>query len=382
MPLEIKTINNVKDFYSSKAQWEKLLSQSQANKLFLSWQWQHSWWQTWGEKLELKLMILQAYDGAELVGLAPLYLEHAKLKGIYPLKRMQFIGNAWGKVATVRTEYLEFIANENMEETVCEAFIQHISELGDWDEFVLCDVPKTSATFKHIKQCNKKYQWYLPESITEFGVKINTLGDFEQYISLIGRNTRLKLYNRRKYLQGLKDVEIKTASEHEVDEYLSILNHFHDQRWSKPCFRDPALSFHHTLIKCLNGDQKYELSCISVDSKPVSLIYNLSANDTCYNIQAGYIENYDKKLSLGTLHLGYSIEQAFNDNMVTGFDLLIGSGKNEFYKNRYKGDLVEFETLRIVRNNAIKLHIVMYSLLPDSVKSTLSIILHKLKSIF
>lgn len=381
MQLKVKAIKNVNEFYSLKEQWENLLSQSQANKLFLSWQWQYSWWSTWGDELGLKLLILQAYDGSELVGLAPLYLEDINIKGIYTLKRMQFIGNAWGKVATVRTEYLEFIASASRDEAVCEAFIQYISELKEWDEFVLCDVPKVSSTLKFIKQLKKKYRCYLPEPITEFGVKIDTSGDFKEYLSLIGRNIRLKLYNRRKYLQGLKDVEIKVACDHEVDEYLSILNDFHTQRWGKPCFREPALDFHSALIKSLNKRQAYELSCIYIDSKPVSLLYDLSAGDVSYNIQAGYIENYDKKLSLGTMHLGYAIEQAFNDKAITAFDMLIGAGKNEFYKNRYKGEVIEFETLRIVRNNAFKVYLFIYYLLPDSVKNTLSIIVRKLKPV-
>lgn len=381
MQLKVKAISDVNEFYSLKDQWEDLLSHSLANKLFLSWQWQFSWWSTWGDKLGLKLQILQVYDASELVGLAPLYLDDINIKGVYTLTRMQFIGNAWGKVATVRTEYLEFIVSAKKEDAVCEALIKYIAALKEWDEFVLCDIPKASSTYKYFKQIKNKYHWYQPEPVTDFGVKVDTSGDFKKYISLIGRNTRLKLYNRRKYLQGLKNVELKIANEVEIDKYFSILNEFHLQRWGKPCFREAALNFHRTFIKSLSKHQGFELSCIYIDSKPVSLLYNLTTTDTVYNVQAGFLESYDKKLSLGTIHLGYAIEQAFEDKAITVFDMLIGSGKNEFYKNRYKGETVEFETLRIVQNNIFKIYLIIYYLLPESIKSTLSIIVRKLKSI-
>ncbi len=377
--LTIKVIKNKDEFYALKDQWQTLLNKSQSNKLFLSWQWQYSWWLTWGDKLDLKVLILLAYDESELVGIAPLYLDNVNYKGFFNLERIQFIGNSWDKCDTVRTEYLEFITSANMDETVCEAFIHYISELDDWDEFVLCDIPNTSTTFSSIKQLKKKFRWYLPKLNTDYGVKIITCGDFKSYISLLGRNTRLKLYNRRKHLLGLKDVKIDVASKFEIDKSFTTLNALHKQRWGKECFTVTALSFHITLIQCLNEHQSYELSCISIDSKPVSLLYNLTAHNTNYNIQAGYIENYDKKLSLGTMHLGYAIEKAFNDKTVRAFDMLIGSGKNEFYKNRYKGVIAEFQTLRVVRSNKLKLFLIVYYLVPDYIKKIISSLIYKLR---
>ena len=180
------------------------------------------------------------------------------------------------------------------------------------------------------------------------------------------------MYNRRKYLQSLKDVEIKVASQHEVDYYFSLLNGFHHERWGKPCFREAALKFHKILIGHLDECQGYELCCIFIDSKPISLLYNLTAGDVSYNIQAGYVENYDKKLSLGTMHLGYAIEQAFEDKAINAFDLLIGSGKNEFYKNKYKGDVLEFETIHIVHSKVLILFYYFLTIIPEPVRKYLS----------
>ena len=66
-------------FFRSRKEWNKLLKSSNSDKLFLSWEWQSTWWKVFSEpentdseKMELQLYVATTTDGT-LLGIAPLY---------------------------------------------------------------------------------------------------------------------------------------------------------------------------------------------------------------------------------------------------------------------------------------------------------------------
>lgn len=351
----VKETNDFMDFKHMREEWAELLCKADANKLFLSWEWQYTWWETWADALGLKLILLKAYHADKLVGIAPLYIDHVRLRSGPKVRRIQFIGNAWGREGTVRTEYLEFIASKSQSPDVCDAFIEYMSEMKHWDEFVICDLQKDSDTYQQIIKHKTRRRWFVDVADKDQGMKIGTIDRFEDYVRGLGPNTRLKLFNRREYLNSRGDVEHVSASKAELDWYLSILNSFHQARWGKDCFTRPSLDFHKTLINRLSGEQNYSLNCIKVDGKPISVLYNLTAGNTVYNIQSGFNQTFNKKLSLGTLHMGYAIEESFSNVRVINFDMLAGRGKTEFYKSKYRGKTVYFVTLRATTSKKLKL---------------------------
>ncbi|AHI29926.1 hypothetical protein AU14_01120 [Marinobacter similis] len=74
-----------------------------------------------------------------------------------------------------------------------------------------------------------------------------------------------------------------------------------------------------------------------------------------YNLQSGYSEDFHKKLALGSLHLGYCIEEAFRDPEVRLFDLLAGGGKHENYKIKLATNITPLISVMIVRGKLLKL---------------------------
>ncbi len=373
--IKVEELSNTSAFRDARQEWTELLQISEANQLFLSWEWQYTWWETWVEVLNIKLMLLKAYEGDILVGIAPLYIDNLRLRSGIKVSRIQFIGNAWRREGTVRTEYLEFITSKRQSSKVCSAFVEYLSNKKDWDEFVICDLQKNTDTYRQIKKQQKYSNWFIDVAEQDHGMNIGVLGKFENYVKGLGRNTRLKLFNRRKYLNGLGNIKYVSASNEDVGQYLSILNTFHQRRWGKDCFAGPSLDFHKILLNRLNDQQNYNLDCINIDGKAISILYNLIINHTVYNIQSGFDENFDKKLSLGTLHMGYAIENAFNDQSVVNFDMLAGKGKSEFYKSKYKGRMVDFVTLRVTRSQMLNLLYMISHIVPDKLKPIFSNIL-------
>jgi len=67
------------------------------------------------------------------------------------------------------------------------------------------------------------------------------------------------------------------------------------------------------------------------ESRPVSLLYNSCYRGGIYNIQVDFYQELHRKLALGTLHLRYAIESAFQNPSVHYFYLLAGDGKSTNY---------------------------------------------------
>lgn len=363
--ITITRITDSGQFRDMRAEWQALLEQSSVSPLFMSWAWQYSWWETWGERLGLQLYLLVARRGDRLVGIAPLYLDRVALAGQLPVIRLQFIGNAFRRQDTVRTEYLEFISETGSADEVCNAFARQIADWDNWDEFVLCDLLSTTPTSQSMQSIAERHGWLKFVRMLDRGVQVDTSGRFDDYLSGLGRNTRLKLYNRRKYLESLGRVELIHADSDTLDDLFSVLNKFHRERWGKDCFAGESLLFHKQFLQRHMESGSYDFECITVDGKPISAIYNVRAADTMFNLQSGFDTQFDSKLSLGTLHMGLAIEEAFSEKGIKAFDLLAGRGKNQFYKTHFNGEIVEFSTLQLVRRRLLKLVYRLYLIIPE-----------------
>lgn len=342
------------DFAEIGKAWNDLLGQSYADRLFLSWEWQYRWWRCWGDSLAGELLLLAATDDrGELIGLAPLFISCNRVKKIFPVRRIQFIGNDWRGTGTVRTEYLDFIARKDIHLEVVEAFLSYIAVNMDFSELVVCDIDTASGTFGFLKDLAGEYGFMCRFSDDDVGNRIRLDGDFRAYLSTLGGSTRASLYNQRKHLGMHDDTQIRYAGEKNFDEYLAILNRLHKKRWDKALFSDIQLKFHLEICAHFASSNDLRLSVIFAKGRPVSALYNIRQGDSEYYLQSGFDPSFHKKLSLGLIHLGYAIEKAFEDG-VRWFDLLVGAGQKTHYKSRLAKSERNVCTLQLVKGLKMK----------------------------
>lgn len=342
------------DFMEIRKEWNELLAQSYADALFLSWEWQYHWWRRWGNLFAGELLLLAATDSqGGLVGLAPLFVSRNRVKKIFPVRRIQFIGNDWRGTGTVRTEYLDFIARKDIHLEVVEAFINHMTVNVAFSEFVICDIENASQTFDFLKGLAGEYGFMCRFSDSDVSNRIRLDGDFHTYLSSLGGSTRASLYNQRKRMGTGDDMHIGYACEKNIEEYLAILSHLHEKRWGKDLFSDAQLKFHLEICRHFASSGSLRLSVIFVKGRPVSALYNIRQGDSEYYLQSGFDPSFHKKLSLGLIHLGYAIEKAFEDG-VKWFDLLVGAGQKTHYKNRLAKNERGVCTLQMIKGLKMK----------------------------
>lgn len=347
-------------FGDSQKEWSELLERSSSDKLFMSWEWLFTWWDTFSDLDNLSLRLFAAYDDeGKLVGLAPLYLQQVTTKKFFKTNRLQFLGNFWRSHVTMRTELQDFIADNQCSNEVVTAFYKHINSLSGWDELVLSDLNKKSKSYevllKDLPLANSYYR-----NAEENDSYYLTLNDtFDVFSKSLGKNTRLKLLNRRKILEGMGDVELVSNMNLDYKECFDLLNSLHIKRWGRPVFEGKRLDFNRKVAELMSEKGALHFSVLTLDNKAISIQYNYIVDKHEYNIQAGFDEDFHKKISLGYLHFGYEIEFAF-ENKLKIYDFLAGEGKNTQYKERLTKSIDTIACMQIIRNRYLKILYCLY----------------------
>jgi len=350
-------------FFHSKNEWNKLLKQSKSDQLFLSWEWQSTWWRTFNDADSMKLRIYVATtDDGTLVGIAPLYLTTVSTAKKFKTRRLQFIGNCWRGKSTMLTELLDFIVDGTRSEDVIRVLYEHIHSLKCWDELIIPFLNTKSETYQLLLNKNLLPNCYLRHAEKYDSYYLTLEGSFQNYTKNLGKNTRLKLINRRKLFDKLGDTSFERMLSSDINEKFRLLNDLHHKRWNKPVFEGKRLKFNKTVSSLLAERGGLSFSIISLNNKPISVQYNFIIDGHCYNIQSGFDEAFHKKISLGYLHFGYEIETSFAQQETT-YDFLAGEGKNTQYKERLTNTCHAMTDLQIIRRPTLKMLYRLYDFL-------------------
>ncbi len=342
-------------FAGMAEEWQRCLEVSDANPLFMSWPWLYSWWETWSQVLGMDLLLLGVFDQEnKLVGIGPFCRRVLVTPAGVRFARLYMIGNAWRLAPTVRTEYCGIIARRGYERKVTETLVTSLEQL-EWDELILSDVPVDQLESLRAGGFSGQQGYRIFRRADDRGIRVDTSGNFDDWLGALGKNTRLKAYNRRAYLQKKGELEFLGHRQWRDGDFFERLNAFHMKRWGKPAFDREALRFHLLLIERLHlcGGEP-AMSLIVYNERCISVLYDLVVRGCRYNLQAGYEEDFDAKVSLGYLHLGLAIEAAFKRGTTSTYDLLAGNGKKQFYKSHFYGESVHFSTFQVVRSPLLK----------------------------
>ncbi|MDC0661951.1 GNAT family N-acetyltransferase [Marinobacter sp. SS21] len=317
--------------------------------LFQTKAWQDSWWETWGHTRGFTL--LSASDGQ----ISGLYEDSYRFRGFLPVRSLQFVGTSNRRINTPRTEYNTLMPcshNGTDARTVLEqALVQN-----RWSEAALTDIRKDSIEFRQITDMAKRHRWLHRVISEDTAYSVNTSGDFEAYLSKLGANTRLRLFNRRKVFESLGEVELCEFWPNRTDEFFKLLDDLIMRRWGKPSFGGgEGMAFQRRFLERVVAEGGVpNLSILKSNGRALSALYNVAFNGRMYNIHSGFEENFNKKLALGTLHIGYNIEECFHRDDIAVFDLLVGTGKNEDYKCRIADRQEPLASIMLVRSPVFK----------------------------
>lgn len=322
--------------------------------LFRSSAWLTAWKEAWGTHPATR----PSGDAVSLpcgTTLEEMIVRTRTYKGkILPVINAFPLGISTREMPSIRSEYF-FLANED--EHLPKTITRYLDNAlqYSWDQFYIADILRSSPTYHLLLQAARARQLDVIHAEIEPTYAIDLRQrDFATYLGNLGKHTRLRLFNRRQHLKKQGPVKIQNIWPDRTA-FFQLLNDFHQRRWGKACYRGRNIDFINLFLDHLTI-QGYEVdfSVMSVSGTPVSAVFDIRYQGRQYNFQSGYLENFCKSVALGTLHLGYQIEAAFNNPAIQFYDFMAGKGKNSDYKKKLVNRSDELATLLLVRSNWLK----------------------------
>jgi len=319
------------EWLAREGAWNALIARAASDPLFLSWEWQTSWWRHFGDELGQEPHILAFSRGAELVGLAPLYRRRVLRSGFLPARSVQLIGLSWREPGPLISEYLDVIAPACELEAVREACLCTLLGEVDWTEFVI-GLTLTGAQWRSaLARVAPEAEPYVREVDRTVSYHADLGAGFAAYLRDLHQSTRRSLWHLRPRLTSHGPVRFEMLRGEDIDAGFADLNRLHRLRWRKPAFAGRRLQFHLELARRLAERGELALSRLRVGGRTVSVLYDIRKRGRQYNIKMAFDPGLSRRISLGLLHFGYAMEAAAEQHIAT-YDFLAGPGRTSDFK--------------------------------------------------
>ena len=329
------------EFAASKEAWDALLDVSDADPLFMSWDWQWRWWAHHREALGAELTLLSFYAGSRLVGLAPFYRHQAAVRGLLHPRRMELIGIAWRNPRAAFSDYLDIIVSHDSRGPVLEALAAWLGSAA-WDDLVLCCTRRGSVAGelaeRHLSRVAR-----VREVDPLNGWCATLPAQFTTYLERLDPEVRRRVFNQRRKLHN---PVLHCAARVDIPEYLDQMWRYLGERWGGQWREFEA--FYRDIAATLQDRGQLRLSSLKSDEGTISVMLNALADKKLYYLQSGFDSARSRGISPGYLHFGYAIEAACDEG-VEQFDFLGGSGQHKDYKRDLLTENIPLVTYHVVR---------------------------------
>jgi CelD/BcsL family acetyltransferase involved in cellulose biosynthesis len=336
------------EWFANETAWNCLLARSNADPLFLSWEWLTQWWRCFAGALSAAADILAFYRGGELVGVAPFYRRRLLRNGLVPASSVQLIGVSWRDPGPMISEYLDVVAAAGETDAVRRACVQILRQERAWSEWVIGFTAAGRQWCEAFSWLDSAQQQYVRELDPMVSYQADLSNGFGPYLRALGQSTRRSVWGLRRRLAEQGKVTFELLAPEQIDSGFNDLNRLHQLRWQRPAFTGAALEFHTRVAQRLASRGELAVSRLCVGGETVSVLYDIRKGARQYNVNLGFNPTFNSKLSLGLVHLGYAMEAAA-EREVGIYDFLAGSGQRSDYKRHLSQSSRTLSCVQVLR---------------------------------
>lgn len=320
--MRIDVFTTYEELQELQPEWNSLLEQSNANTIFLTWEWISSWWMSYGNRK--RLHVLAARENGCCHGIAPLFTEPHRSFG-RPLRRLRFLGDG-----SYDSDYLDFIIRRDQEQEICNCFLEKIAEFDAWDVAQLNEVRQESPTARAIQERFATDRYFACAEVQCPVIELPATWD--NYV----RNLRPRF--RTALRSGLRDVQqmpgaVETLVDvAELETWLDEFFYLHGDRWGirnqKGVFAScEKRQFYRTLSKALL--RRGSLLFTRWRIKSVAVAYQFGF------VHAGCYFHLQEAFDPASAHIGpgislrASVIRELIGTGITKYDFLGGTGRHK-----------------------------------------------------
>lgn len=320
--MKIECFTTTEVFETLRAEWSELLTYVRHNRIFLTWEWQSTWWSAYHPG-DLCVLVVRN-DGGQLVGLAPWFIEQRVKTG----RTIRSVG------CVDVTDYLEVIVHQDFEEPVFEALATYLdANQARYDFIDLCNIPEGSPVLRFLPQLLQANGFSVEIKPQEVCPVIDLPPNWDAYLESLDKKQRHEIRRKIRRSEESGTNWYTVGPEHDLNaETEFFLRLMASASEDKARFlADPQnVAFFRQIVPLLMERGWLQIAFLTVEGKHAAAYLNfLYANEVqVYN--SGLDIEAAQGLSAGIVLLAYLIQYAI-EHGYHRFDFLRG---NEEYKYR------------------------------------------------
>jgi CelD/BcsL family acetyltransferase involved in cellulose biosynthesis len=223
--LSVRLCRTWEDLEKFRYAWDLLLDENPNASIFLTPEWQASWWHAFGRDRELLALVFSDATG-KIAGIAPLYSDR-KSFFVSQVKILRMVGAGSGD-----SDALDFITRPGSERMCAEAFVAWLANDRRWNVCSLETLPRNSLVGRYLSQLLDRAGWQvLTEEFPNFFVDLPP--SWQEYLQCLRPEFRPLLTRYPKRLQSRYSVRIMRCERAEdLDSNLQMLFSLHQMRWT------------------------------------------------------------------------------------------------------------------------------------------------------
>ncbi len=307
-----------------KHTWNALVEQNQTNVPFLRYEFQRVWWEGrgGGEWPQADLMLITAWEGKELIGIAPLF--RALHQGQQALLWLGSIEIA---------DYLDFILLASQGPAFVKGLLDFLEQTGGWEILNLYNLPDSSPTRSWLAAEAQRRGWQWQEAIYQPTPYIPLAADFEAYLATIDKKQRHEI---RRKLRRAAEYPLPVrwhliGPQDDLEAAIQALFELMRQDEKKARFLNPTMEQQlQEIIRAAQTEGWLHLSLLEVGGKVAAASLNFDYQNRLWGYNSGVSLEF-RELSPGWVCLAHVLEWACTHGR-SEFDFMRG---NEEYKYRF-----------------------------------------------
>lgn len=328
-------------FDALKGEWNGLLQSSRFNSIFLTWEWQTTWWRNLGRG-DLWILAMRQPQTKQLVGIAALYVITQTQGELAGKRQLNLVG------CIDVSDYLDLIIAEGQEMAVYQTLLAWIksNEAPQWDVFDLCNLPQASLTWQVFPTLLEAEGWkvkvFQEDTAPQFALPYR----YEEYLQdQVDKKQRHEIRRKQRRAEREAKTEFyivgpKHSLEVEVDDFVALQR---ASRTDKSVFMTPEMQrFFLSAARTMQQAGWLRLLFLTLDGEKAATLYAFEYDKRFWLYNSGYDPDSHSQLSPGWVILSYAVQYAIA-NGCRVFDFMQG---DEEYKYRFGAQ--DYKVMRVI----------------------------------
>ena len=310
----------LKSFREIEAEWEELLSVSPVNNLFLTPQWQETWWDTLSNGLGKAGFYIRAPEG---------------MMAIASLARQGDVVSLLGSQDTF--DYNDFVIRPGYEPTFFATLLSYM-EKQSCSTLELSSLMETSPTLVYLPELARQQGYKVDIAEEDVAPGVTLPGLWEEYLSGLSRKDRHELRRKLRRLESLENRRWYCLTDPEqvgarFDDFITLMR---QSRGEKSDYMTPERErFFYRIAQRTAQLGLLRLFFLELEGRPVatSICFDYGSSRLLYS--SGYNPDYSY-YSVGLILIAFCLRDAIERGQEY-FDFLRGSEEYKYHlggKNR------------------------------------------------